>query len=136
VIRRFSYIIKIKIKSCFFSRTNDIQGGGIERLYHRVGTKLYMPPELLDKNTTFNFDRINAYQQGDMYSLALVFWEIGNVYCSINHIRPYENQLPINFTIDQLIQLVCIEQKRPISCINPSDKVRKKKNINKIDFLF
>jgi serine/threonine protein kinase len=90
-----------------------------------VGTKLYMPPELLNKNSSFNFDRINAYQQGDMYSLALVLWEIGNCYCSLTHIRPYENQLPINFTIDQLIQLVCIEQKRPQSDKNISEKVRK-----------
>ncbi|CAF1334455.1 unnamed protein product [Adineta steineri] len=103
--------------------TKDIQGGGIERLYHRVGTKLYMPPEFLDKNSHFNFDRISAYQQGDMYSLALVLWEIGNCCCSITHIRPYENQLPINFTIDNLIQLVCIEQKRPLSCINTSDSI-------------
>jgi len=108
-----------------FSHTKEIHGGGIERLYHRVGTKLYMPPELLDKNNLFNFDRIYAYQQGDMYSLALVLWEIGNCYSSLIHIRPYENQLSINFSIDNLIQLVCIEQKRPISCINSSDKVRK-----------
>jgi len=85
-----------------------------------------MPPELLDKNINFNFDRINAYQQGDMYSLALVLWEIGNCCSSISHIRPYENQLSINFNIDDLIQLVCMEQKRPISCINPSDKVSRK----------
>ncbi|UJR09348.1 hypothetical protein I4U23_013591 [Adineta vaga] len=103
--------------------TNEIQGGGIERLYHRVGTKLYMPPELLDKNVIFNFDRISAYQQGDMYSLALVFWEIGNCCCSITHIKPYENQLPCNFNVDHVVQLVCVEQKRPISCISPSDSI-------------
>jgi serine/threonine protein kinase len=128
----FVFFNSIKTKrKILFSHTKDIQGGGVERLYHRVGTKLYMPPELLDKNSVFNFDRINAYQQGDMYSLALVLWEIGNCCCSITHIRPYENQLSINFTIDDLIQLVCIEQKRPISCITSSDKVRKKRNENK-----
>ncbi|CAF3047764.1 unnamed protein product [Rotaria socialis] len=104
-------------------QTQTILGGGIERIYHRVGTKLYMPPELLDKNTKFNFDRINAYQQGDMYSLALVLWEIGNCCCSMVHIRPYENQLPLNFNVENLIQLVCIEQKRPICCLNTSDQV-------------
>ncbi|CAF4013833.1 unnamed protein product, partial [Rotaria sp. Silwood1] len=98
------------------------QGGGIERFYHRVGTKLYMPPELLDRNSKFNFDRINSYQQGDMYSLALVLWEIGNCCCSLIHIRPYENQLSINFNLDDLIQLILIEQKRPMCCINTSDK--------------
>ena len=119
-----------------FSHTKDIQGGGIERLYHRVGTKLYMPPELLDKTCHFYFDRINAYQQGDMYSLALVLWEIGNCCCSITHIRPYENQLPLYFNIDDLIQLVCMEQKRPINCINTSDKVSRKISMNYIVFLF
>jgi hypothetical protein len=84
-----------------------------------------MPPELLDPNSRFNFDRIYAYQQGDMYSLALVLWEIGYCCCSLIHIRPYENQLPSNFTIENLIQLVCIEEKRPISCLNSSDKVRR-----------
>ncbi|CAF1390126.1 unnamed protein product [Adineta ricciae] len=103
--------------------TNEIQGGGIARLSHRVGTKLYMPPELLDKNVIFNFDRISAYQQGDMYSLALVLWEIGNCCCSIMHIRPYENQLPYGFNVDHLIQLVCVEQKRPLSCITTSDPI-------------
>ncbi|CAF1190004.1 unnamed protein product [Rotaria sp. Silwood1] len=103
--------------------TQIIQGGGIERFYHRVGTKLYMPPELLDRNSKFNFDRINSYQQGDMYSLALVLWEIGNCCCSLIHIRPYENQLSINFNLDDLIQLILIEQKRPICCINTSDKI-------------
>jgi hypothetical protein len=85
-----------------------------------------MSPELLNKNSLFNFDRIYAYQQSDMYSLALVLWEIGNCYCSLTHIRPYENQLSINFNIDELIQLVCIEQKRPICSINTSDKVKRK----------
>lgn len=108
----------------FSSQTNEIQGGGIERLSHRVGTKLYMPPELLNPTSQFHFDRINAYQQADMYSLALVLWEIGNSYCSLVHLRPYENQLPINFTVENLVRLVCIEEKRPISCLIPSDEVK------------
>lgn len=59
-----------------------------------------------------------------MYSLALVLWEIGNCCCSITHIRPYENQLPCGFNVDHLIELVCVEQKRPLSCIATSDPVR------------
>jgi len=114
---------------------NEIQGGGIERLSHRVGTKLYMPPELLNPISQFHFDRINAYQQADMYSLALVLWEIANSYCSFVHVRPYENQLPINFTVENLVRLVCIEEKRPISCLIPSDKVKKKTHIQ-IEFIF
>ena len=87
-----------------------------------------MPPELLNRIPTFHFNRIHAYQQGDMYSLALVLWEIGNCVCSLRHIRPYENQLPMNFTVDQLIELVCVEEKRPISDENSSEKVCKETN--------
>ena len=42
----------------------------------RQGTKRYMPPELLeyaDSVYGFSFD---AFKQGDMYSLGLVFWEV------------------------------------------------------------
>ena len=85
-----------------------------------------MPPELLDRNPSFHFTRITAYQQGDVYSLALVLWEIGNCVCSLQHIRPYENQLPMNFTVDQLIELVCVQGRRPICCENSSDKVRRR----------
>ena len=85
-----------------------------------------MPPELLDRNPSFHFTRITAYQQGDVYSLALVLWEIGNCVCSLQHIRPYENQLPMNFTVDQLIELVCVQGQRPICCENSSDKVRRR----------
>lgn len=82
-----------------------------------------MPPELLNHNPTFHFNRIKAYQQGDMYSLALVLWEIGNCVCSSRHIRPYENQLPMNFTVEQLIELICLEEKRPKCDEDSSDQV-------------
>lgn len=115
-----------------FSRsrqTNDIEGGGLERLYRRVGTQLYMPPELLNPSSDFRFDRISAYQQGDMYSLALVLWEIGNCYCSLTHSRPYENLLPGNFTVEDLVRVVCREEKRPRSCLISSDQVRTSKEV-------
>ena len=42
----------------------------------RVGTNRYMPPEVLseENNIHHHFD---SYKQGDIYSLALVFWEVG-----------------------------------------------------------
>lgn len=95
-----------------------------------------MPPELLDKNSKFNYDRINSYQQADIYSLSLVLWEIGHCYSSQNHIRPYENQLPMNFNIDDLIKLICTEKKRPICDLNTSDKVRRKRETLKINHAF
>jgi TGF-beta receptor type-1 len=40
----------------------------------RSGTKRYMAPEILNK--TIDYSKIEAYQKADMYSLALVIWEM------------------------------------------------------------
>ena len=54
----------------YFSETNEID---IAPNTHQ-GTKRYMPPEVLDESINrFSFD---AYKQADMYSFALVMWEI------------------------------------------------------------
>lgn len=107
-----------------FRHTQEIQGGGIERLYHRVGTKLYMPPELLHPQPTFHFDRIQSYQQADVYSLTLVLWELANCFALKVHSRPYETQLPLNFTVENLIQLVCRDNARPTMEFSVDDPVR------------
>ncbi|CAG2167379.1 unnamed protein product [Oppiella nova] len=41
---------------------------------HRVGTKRYMAPEVLDM--TMKSDVFESYRLADIYSLALVFWEV------------------------------------------------------------
>ena len=41
----------------------------------RQGTRRYMAPESLDQ--TLNLKSFEAFKQADMYSLGLVFWEIG-----------------------------------------------------------
>lgn len=54
----------------FFSDTNEVDIAPNTR----QGTKRYMAPEVLaDAINVSNFD---AFRQADMYSLALVFWEI------------------------------------------------------------
>ncbi len=41
----------------------------------KVGTKRYLPPELLDESlNTLHFD---SWKRADVYSLGLVFWEMG-----------------------------------------------------------
>ena len=40
----------------------------------RVGTNRYMPPEVLSDQ--INPQHFDTYKQGDVYSLALVYWEI------------------------------------------------------------
>lgn len=44
----------------------------------KQGTKRYMPPEVLDD--TMKMDWFDAYKQADMYSFALILWEIGRRY--------------------------------------------------------
>lgn len=40
----------------------------------RQGTRRYMSPEVLDE--TLDTRSFEAYKQSDMYSLALVLWEL------------------------------------------------------------
>ena len=42
----------------------------------RVGTVRYLAPEVLDNSLETN--KFDAYRRADIYSLALVFWEIAN----------------------------------------------------------
>ena len=47
---------------------------------NRIGTKRYLPPEVLDD--TINVNHFEAFKRADVYSLGLVFWEIARR-CSI-----------------------------------------------------
>ena len=40
----------------------------------RVGTNRYMPPEVL--SDAINMRNFDSFKQGDVYSLALVYWEV------------------------------------------------------------
>lgn len=65
----------------------------------RVGTKRYMAPEVLDNTLRQSFE---AYQQADMYSLGLVFWEITrrvhvpDLYEPVEYQLPYQVSVPFN----------------------------------------
>ena len=41
---------------------------------HRVGTKRYMAPEVLDES--LNMNHFESFKRADVYALGLVFWEI------------------------------------------------------------
>ena len=47
---------------------------------NRVGTKRYMPPEVLDE--TINISHFESFKRADIYSFGLVLWEIGRR-CSV-----------------------------------------------------
>ncbi|XP_069052337.1 activin receptor type-1C isoform X2 [Lepisosteus oculatus] len=47
---------------------------------HRVGTKRYMAPEILDD--TINMNNFESFKRADIYSLGLVYWELARR-CSV-----------------------------------------------------
>ncbi|CAF0981082.1 unnamed protein product [Didymodactylos carnosus] len=86
----------------------------------QVGTVIYMAPELL--NNTFRYEQITSYQQADIYSFALVLWEMFNCTSttmtdsSIEYSLPYVNQLPLitNPTLNDVRDIVCQKEIRPV----------------------
>lgn len=86
----------------------------------RVGTKRYMAPELLDDS--FNHSNFDCFRQADIYSLALVFWELltrmednGSTVFK-KHELPYYDSVPNDPSIEEMRFTVCEECKRPVIC--------------------
>lgn len=57
---------------------------------HRVGTKRYMAPEVLDE--TINVSQFDSFKRADVYALGLVLWEIARR-CNVDGVYD-EYQLP------------------------------------------
>ncbi|XP_063070091.1 activin receptor type-1C [Engraulis encrasicolus] len=82
---------------------------------HRVGTKRYMAPEILDD--TINMNSFESFKRADIYSLGLVFWELARR-CSFRGIEedyqlPYYDQVPSDPSIDDMRKVVCEQKLRP-----------------------
>ncbi|XP_043206539.1 bone morphogenetic protein receptor type-1B-like isoform X2 [Amphibalanus amphitrite] len=84
----------------------------------RQGTRRYMAPEALDQ--TLNVNSFEAFKQADMYSLALVMWEITRRSATGDKMRdyepyavPYAGMVPADPSFDDMHQLVCEKQVRP-----------------------
>jgi len=56
---------------CWCSESGEINMASNET---RKGTRRYMAPEVLDE--TLNTSHFESYRQADMYSFALLLWEI------------------------------------------------------------
>lgn len=61
------------IQNCYFDLRSDTNEVDIPP-NTRVGTKRYMPPEVLDE--TLNRSHFQSYIMADMYSFGLILWEI------------------------------------------------------------
>ncbi|XP_031413908.1 activin receptor type-1C isoform X2 [Clupea harengus] len=82
---------------------------------HRVGTRRYMAPEILDD--TINMNSFESFKRADIYSLGLVFWEVARR-CSFRGIHedfqlPYYDQVPSDPSIEDMRKVVCDQRLRP-----------------------
>ncbi|XP_058125443.1 TGF-beta receptor type-1 isoform X2 [Anopheles coustani] len=82
---------------------------------HRVGTKRYMAPEVLDE--TINVNQFDSFKRADVYAFGLVLWEIARR-CNVDGVYE-EYQLPFfdvvqpDPTIEEMRKVVCVDQLRP-----------------------
>ncbi|MBN3306231.1 ACV1C protein, partial [Amia calva] len=82
---------------------------------HRVGTKRYMAPEILDD--TINMNNFESFKRADIYSLGLVYWELTRR-CSVRGIYedyqlPYYDLVPCDPSIDDMRKIACDQKLRP-----------------------
>uniref|UniRef100_A0A4W4F7G6 Serine/threonine-protein kinase receptor n=1 Tax=Electrophorus electricus TaxID=8005 RepID=A0A4W4F7G6_ELEEL len=81
----------------------------------RVGTKRYMPPEVLDE--TLNRSHFQSYIMADMYSFGLILWEIARRCVSGGIVEeyqlPYYDLVPTDPSYEDMREVVCIKRQRP-----------------------
>ncbi|KAL5286996.1 ACVR1C family protein [Megaselia abdita] len=82
---------------------------------HRVGTKRYMAPEVLDES--INTRQFDSFKRADVYAFGLILWEIGRR-CNMGMIfdeyqLPYYDCVQPDPTIEEMKRVVCIDKLRP-----------------------
>ncbi|CAG2107433.1 unnamed protein product [Medioppia subpectinata] len=107
---------------------------------HRVGTKRYMAPEVLDQ--TMKSDVFESYKMADIYSLALVFWEVVRRTrvdgCCDDYSVPFNKQVPNDPSFEDMRKILLSELEKIIReswAHNPSARLtalRIKKSLLKI----
>ncbi|XP_051884182.1 TGF-beta receptor type-1 [Pristis pectinata] len=82
---------------------------------HRIGTKRYMAPEILDDS--INTSHFDSFKYVDVYALGLIFWEIAQR-CSAGGVcteyqMPYYDLVPLDPSIEDMREVVCEQKLRP-----------------------
>ncbi|XP_059622528.1 TGF-beta receptor type-1-like [Phlebotomus argentipes] len=82
---------------------------------HRVGTKRYMAPEVLED--TINPTQFDAFKRADVYAFGLILWEIARR-CSVAGVHddyqlPYFDLVQPDPTIEEMRKVVCTDRQRP-----------------------
>lgn len=98
----------------YLSDTNEIDVPPNER----SGTKRYMAPEILDKS--INVNNFDAHKMADMYSFALVLWEMARrcvtgdkITIVEDYALPYYDCVPSDPSFEDMMEVVCIKKIRP-----------------------
>ncbi|KAK7571184.1 hypothetical protein V9T40_014788 [Parthenolecanium corni] len=95
---------------------HDVQSDTVDiPLNHRVGTKRYMAPEVLEE--TINTSHFDSFKRGDVYAFGLILWEIARR-CNIGGVYedyqlPFYDLVPSDPTIEEMRKVVCVEKQRP-----------------------
>ncbi|KAK2888291.1 bone morphogenetic protein receptor, type IBb [Channa argus] len=81
----------------------------------RVGTKRYMPPEVLDES--LNRSYFQSFLMADMYSFGLIVWEMARRCISGGMVEeyqlPYYDLVPTDPSYEDMREVVCIKKQRP-----------------------
>lgn len=81
----------------------------------RVGTKRYMSPEVLDES--INMECFEAFQRADIYSLALVFWEVCRRTLTSGladeYMIPFQDIVPGDPSFEEMKKVICGDHVRP-----------------------
>lgn len=84
----------------------------------RSGTKRYMAPEILSKS--INIQNFEVHKMADMYSFALVLWEMSRrcitgdkITSSDDYALPYYDVVPNDPSFEDMVEVVCIKKIRP-----------------------
>ncbi|UYV65841.1 tkv [Cordylochernes scorpioides] len=89
-----------------------------------VGTKRYMPPEVLDG--TIDLCNFRSFTCGDMYSFGLVLWELATR-CLVNgklyqdYRIPFQDVVPSDPSYEDMRKVVCVDGQRPYISPNWQD---------------
>ncbi|XP_061917544.1 TGF-beta receptor type-2 [Entelurus aequoreus] len=81
----------------------------------QVGTARYMAPEVLESRV--NLDDVEAFKQMDVYSMALVLWEMASRCSAVGEVRSYEPAFGSKGCehpcVDSMRDLVLRDRRRP-----------------------
>lgn len=101
--------------------TQEATGVLDEHSNARVGTRRYMSPEVLDGSIE-SHKSIDAYKQGDIYSFALVMWEVLRrtrsvdndlLNCAEDFALAYHADVGPDPSFEEMRKVVCTANKRP-----------------------